>query len=907
MNINDWVFEDPHGTFSLSNPQAASYLYFPLINEAGMMASVSPYLNGDAKADQESFLLLPVSAEDLHNSRSGRNFWVLIDGETPWSVTGNSAGQIAASLTRNQDDVSLRAGLLWHTLTRRHLASGLEAVVTNFVPATEDCVELMQVKLRNTGDRSLRLTPTAAIPIFGRSADNVRDHRHVTSLLQQITCHPAGVLVRPTLIFAEGEHRINTRTYAILGTGPEAPVGFFPVVEDFIGEGGTLDWPSGVVNKHAVTCPAGTRLEGFEAMGGIRFADVVLQPGEDRIYILMLGILDGEDTPEALLNRYGSPKMFEAALTESQSFWRDKLDTLRFETANPRFNNWLRWVGLQPILRKWMGNSFLPYHDYGRGGRGWRDLWQDSLAILLMEEGSVGETLYAHFGGVRLDGSNATIIGANPGDFKADRNNIARVWMDHGAWPLLTTKLYLDHTGDLEFLLREQVYFKDQHSHRCMAVDEHWLEEQGTLQRTIVGDVYQGTILEHLLIQHLTAFFNVGPHNMILLEDADWNDALDMGRPDGESVAFTALYAGNLRVLGELCLVLDGTGMKETELFEALLPFFSFADQKQDNASVQDKRQRLDRYFEAVRHRVAGEKVPVKLTSLAKDLMEKADWLTNELRRAQWLSSSSGGGWFNGYYDAAGERVEGEFVDTVRMTLAGQVFTTMCGIANQEQVESIVRSVDKHLYDSEVGGPRLNTDFGEPSSKLGRMFGFAHGHKENGAMFSHMAVMYANALYKRGRVREGWDVLEGIYKHVQDFNQCRIYPGIPEYVNPRGRGMYPYLTGSAAWFLMTLLNEVFGIRGELGDLLLDPRLLACHFDGDGKATVKTRYAGKSLEIIYHNVDRLDFGDYRIGRLEVNLQALKLSEYDQGTIIPREQIDKWPPTTQVDVHLVPVSG
>ena len=51
MNTNDWVFEDPHGTFSLSNPQAASYLYFPLINEAGMMASVSPYLNGDAKAD----------------------------------------------------------------------------------------------------------------------------------------------------------------------------------------------------------------------------------------------------------------------------------------------------------------------------------------------------------------------------------------------------------------------------------------------------------------------------------------------------------------------------------------------------------------------------------------------------------------------------------------------------------------------------------------------------------------------------------------------------------------------------------------------------------------------------------------------------------------------------------------
>ena len=33
---------------------------------------------------------------------------------------------------------------------------------------------------------------------------------------------------------------------------------------------------------------------------------------------------------------------------------------------------------------------------------------------------------------------------------------------------------------------------------------------------------------------------------------------------------------------------------------------------------------------------------------------------------------------------------------------------------------------------------------------MGRMFGFAYGEKENGAVFSHMAVMYANALYQRG-------------------------------------------------------------------------------------------------------------------------------------------------------------
>ena len=36
-------------------------------------------------------------------------------------------------------------------------------------------------------------------------------------------------------------------------------------------------------------------------------------------------------------------------------------------------------------------------------------------------------------------------------------------------------------------------------------------------------------------------------------------------------------------------------------------------------------------------------------------------------------------------------------------------------------------------FDPDVGGYRLNTDFGEVMFTLGRAFGFAFGHKENGA------------------------------------------------------------------------------------------------------------------------------------------------------------------------------
>ncbi len=63
---------------------------------------------------------------------------------------------------------------------------GLKAEVLSFVPASPDQVELMQVTLTNSGDEPLTITPTAAIPIYGRSADNLRDHRHVTSLLHRV-------------------------------------------------------------------------------------------------------------------------------------------------------------------------------------------------------------------------------------------------------------------------------------------------------------------------------------------------------------------------------------------------------------------------------------------------------------------------------------------------------------------------------------------------------------------------------------------------------------------------------------------------------------------------------------------------------------------------------------------------
>ena len=79
-----------------------------------------------------------------------------------------------------------------------------------------------------------------------------------------------------------------------------------------------------------------------------------------------------------------------------------------------------------------------------------------------------------------------------------------------------------------------------------------------------------------------------------------------------------------------------------------------------------------------------------------------------------------------------------------------------------------------------------------------------------------------------------------------DFDTSRIYPGIPEYFRSDGRGMYHYLTGAASWFMLTMITQVFGVRGEAGDLIFAPRLMGEQFDSQGKASVSLVFAGKQL-------------------------------------------------------------
>ena len=870
-------FKDEKGTFTLKNPQKYN-LYFPLTDKEGrILSSISPNLSGDIKKDNEHFLTQPISVEDIRsNALTCRDFFI-------------KSGDEIIRLSNPYDD-TLECGFLYHNLIKE--TKKLRIEVLNFVPHNLN-VEIMRIKIHNKSEKEIKFTPTSFIPIYARSEKNLRDHRHVSSLLNRIELDKNGIYVKPTMIFDEHGHRENKTIYFVLGFENNAKIllGQFPTLDYFYGEG-NLSNPEAITKNIAPVNKKITDFDGKEACAAFRFSEIHLKPGQESVYCLAMGIEEDKNNIKKIFAKANSLTKVEKLLEETKNYWQDSLSNLDFDFKNTNYNGWLKWVKLQPTLRKLFGCSFLPHFDYGKGGRGWRDLWQDALTLILTEPEKARSLLLHNFKGIRIDGSNATVI-SKEGDFIPDRNRINRVWMDHGVWPYLTLNSYIHKSADFEILLEELPYFRDCQLKRAKEIDTNFSQEHSLL-RAKDAKVYTGSVLEHILVQTIVQFFNVGKHNIIRLENADWNDGLDMAAQNGESVVFSFMYAHNLE---NLCVLLEELKKKTKSVYllkelKLLLdkpvdPVRKFEKQgfhkKLSHGvnynSYKEKQKRLKEYFEKTVN-ISGEKIKIDIDELISDLKAKSRHMSDWLKNKEWLKI----GFFNGYYDNKSKRAEGKINGKIRMMLSPQVFAIMSGVASNSQIKETWKSIKKYLYNKKYGGFRLNTNFGSLYLDLGRAFGFSYGDKENGATFCHMSIMLANALYKRGFTKEGFEVINSLYQMASSEN-AKIYPLIPEYFNAYGRGLYLYLTGSASWYIYTLLEETLGIKFNCGDLVIEPKLLLANFFKDNIETLFT-LEGKQIKVNFIKAAKTN-DYYRIK--EVMLDNKKIISENGKYLIKRKEL------------------
>ena len=86
--------------------------------------------------------------------------------------------------------------------------------------------------------------------------------------------------------------------------------------------------------------------------------------------------------------------------------------------------------------------------------------------------------------------------------------------------------------------------------------------------------------------------------------------------------------------------------------------------------------------------------------------------------------------------------------------------------------------------------------------------------------------------------------------------------------------------------MLTLITEVFGVKGTLGDLTLSPKLLAVQFDARGRCGLKTLFAGRLIDVTYHNPAQLEYGAYDIEAITIDGVAVKFDRVGGAARIDR---------------------
>ena len=89
--------------------------------------------------------------------------------------------------------------------------------------------------------------------------------------------------------------------------------------------------------------------------------------------------------------------------------------------------------------------------------------------------------------------------------------------------------------------------------------------------------------------------------------------------------------------------------------------------------------------------------------------------------------------------------------------------------------------------------------------------------------------------------------------------------------------------------MLTVVTQMFGVRGEYGNLIINPKLLNCQFNDEGKAYISLTFGGTDLKIEIINKSRLEVGDYSVTKVEAD--GLTGTINDGYVIIGKGDIEK----------------
>jgi cellobiose phosphorylase len=414
----------------------------------------------------------------------------------------------------------------------------IESDVTIFVPRvanknTATC-EVRRIRIKNIsgGQVEADIIPVVEYTHFDALKQLTNADWVPQTMQSEVVKQRGGKIVLLQYAFMRKKFAVNYFT-------SNAPVASFDTDRRaFLGanEYGTWARPFGLLNAE-LSNSAAARGDNIAAL---LHKPGLLQPGETREVITLLGQAASLEEALPTIERYRKPEAVEGALQELADFWDQYLRRQQVNTPDPALNSMLNVHNPYQcyITLNWSRYLSMYQLGYGARGIGFRDSSQDAMGVVAMAPVEAKDLMRKLLSVQRRDGSayhqfNPLSMVASEGD-ALEREDRLHYYSDDHLWIVLAVNAYLKETGDLEFL-KENIPFYDK--------DKNELP------------IENAPVFEHLSRAVEFTHRDTGAHGLPRLGFADWNDTLNL--PIGAESLMTAnLYGAALNELTEICKIM---------------------------------------------------------------------------------------------------------------------------------------------------------------------------------------------------------------------------------------------------------------------------------------------------------------------------------------------------------------
>jgi len=402
----------------------------------------------------------------------------------------------------------------------------LSSDITYFV-AQNDPVEFQIIKLRNNSSETKKLSLFPFVEFVSGDIELETIYRNIICLYNE-----ADFNSDMNCIIAR-KHRFHFRqkdvgmTFFYMEGKNE---GFECNKEKFFGRYSSVQYPEMVKNGSL----SNSGVSG-EDMVGVYRKDVVLKPGEEIEFSVVLGYELAIDKVKNLLDKYKNLQLVKNELTNVKNYYTEAVERITVKTPDENFNLMTNIWGKYQLyaITCWRGTS--QYHG-GEGGLGYRDTAQDIEGLLSVQMDLAMEKLEKILYWQYNSGHAVSGFSDVEGSWDKDADGLT-MKSDVAVWLPYTVISYVKETGDIDFLNKVYKFHNGG----------------------------EATVYEHILRAVRFLYKERGSYGLPLLRKADWNDAYDhVGiKLKGQSIWLGEALARACKQMSELAAFLKDANVEK--------------------------------------------------------------------------------------------------------------------------------------------------------------------------------------------------------------------------------------------------------------------------------------------------------------------------------------------------------